>query len=55
MTMTTPRGTDLGWYREFEEPIPLSNAMLATTSPSYLKAEHTAPRLRAFLGFARSV
>jgi hypothetical protein len=52
--MTTPRGTDRGWYREFEEPIPLPKGRRILTlmdAGDYVtklpEAEHTAPEWQA--------
>ena len=53
-TMTTPRDTDRGWSREFEEPIPLPKGRQLLTlmdAGDYItklpEAEHTAPEWQA--------
>jgi len=52
--MTTPRDTDRGWSREFEEPIPLPKGRQLLTlmdAGDYItklpEAEHTAPEWQA--------
>src|ERR1700675_2506383 len=54
MTMTMPRGTESGWSRKFEEPIPLPRGRQLVTlkdAGTYItklpKAEHTAAEWQA--------